>query len=215
MLELRKKIPCDLGTSKNLSAALLPSPNTVESVLNSAGFKRQPDGVIEVKLPINMSVQDFGLRANAEAVALGKSEVFNPDQKTFWAQNEENPTLRTSPGKTYRIKVGDPRIDQNRRFGQKQEEALAPIGVVVIAEICAQIERIRAAQPLYQNEFALGGIIGCARTATDNRVLLPMSRFEPEGRPQPYRYGGVGVEHIQRCGDWAFSGPYTSILLLS
>jgi len=108
---------------------------TAETILQ--GFKKLSDGVIEMTLPVGVTIQQAGKILNRAAREKGiKIPIFYEGQKDFWGKNEANKELRTVPGQTYLFKILTDSVSKAKSEQVRDHGEGAPLGIVCLAEAC-------------------------------------------------------------------------------
>jgi len=119
------------------SQALEPKV-TADTILQ--GFKKLAGSIIELTLPIGVSIQEAGKILNATARDKGMSyPLFYEGDKKFWSKNQANAKLKTVPGQTYRFKIQTGSAKKTKAEQVNAYGKGVPIGAVVLAEACMQL----------------------------------------------------------------------------
>jgi len=127
------------GPERPSGEAVLPAAPaaavTAETILQ--GYKNLGDGVIEMTLPLGVTIHEAGEILNRAAREKGiEIPVFYEGQKDFWLTNEANKDFRTEPGQACRFKIPTDSLSKTKAEQESDYGAAAPLGIVSLAEAC-------------------------------------------------------------------------------
>ena len=108
---------------------------TAETILQ--GYKKLAGGVIEMTLPLGVTIHEAGEILNRAAREKGiKIPVFYEGEKDFWLTNEAIEDFRTEPGRTYRLKIPTDSVSKTKSEQVRDHGEGAPLGIVCLAGAC-------------------------------------------------------------------------------
>jgi len=131
----RENPPTGLPASVGTNAALPTTAVTAQTILQ--GFKKLSDGVIEMTLPLGVTIHEAGKILNRAAKEKGiEIPVFYEGQKDFWEENEAKKDFRTEPGQECRFKIPTDSALKTKSQQVRDHGEAAPLGIVCLAEAC-------------------------------------------------------------------------------
>jgi len=131
----RENPPTGLPASVGTNAALPTTAVTAQTILQ--GFTKLSDGVIEMTLPVGVTIQQAGKLLNLAAKDKRMEwPVFCEGNEDFWLTNEAIEDFRTEPGRTYRLKIPTDSVSKTKSEQVRDHGEGAPLGIVCLAEAC-------------------------------------------------------------------------------